>query len=144
MFPYEELSVNGDGIDIAAELQEDILKLKRQYRLLKEDRKAYASESGQILNWQHQIIAELMKEEGDLLTDMKVVAQSRNRFTDKKMADKLRGLAESEDAMKSAIKDESTKIQIAEENCRKQMQEVVVSSHYKKSFKPSSPLVFIY
>ena len=114
--------------EIAADLKEDILKLTRQYRMLKEDRKGYVNETQHTLAWQGKIIADLMQEQENLFKGLRPVNQRRNVIEDKNDAEKLMSLVESESATKLAIKEENSKLLRYEDAFTRKKQEIEVSS----------------
>lgn len=116
-----------DGAEIAAELQEDILKLTRQYRMLKEDRNAYVDETQRTLTWQGKIIADLMREEEELLKSLRPLRQKRVLIADKNSVEKLLSIVGSEDEIKFAIKEENSKLFGCDDAFAKRKQEIEVS-----------------
>ena len=127
MLKVEESKMKEDSAEIAAELQAELVRLQRQYRLLEDDRKAYRHETEHTLKRQRQVIRGLWREEDDLMKDMNLVTQRSNVIADKKILEELRCLLKSEDAVKTAISNENLKLQNNQDGFRKQEQEIEVS-----------------
>ena len=124
MLAVEDESVN--GADFTAELQDEISKLKRQYRLLKEDRNAYQKDTRRILQSQRQVILDLMGEEKELLTDFRLLAHKRGLIATNKTLQNLQNLLESEDDLKSLIENENLELRGCEDKTSMQKKEMLV------------------
>eukprot|EP00794_Sanderia_malayensis_P011084 gene11084-12252_t len=88
------------------ELRAEMVKLKRQYRYLADDRKHYRNETEHILKKQNHEIANLLKEESDLQKDMNLVKQSSNKVADQRNLEKLHALLDEEEIIKIALQEE--------------------------------------
>lgn len=126
MLKVEESKIKEDSAEVTAELESELVRLQRQYRLLEDDRKAYRHETEHTLKRQRQVIASLMSEEDDLMKDMNLVTQKSNVLADKKTLEELRSLLKSEDAVKSAIEDENSKLQTFQDDFKKQEEKIEV------------------
>ena len=125
MLAVEDESVTGS--EFTAELQDEISKLKRQYRLLKEDRKAYQKDTRRILQSQRQVILDLMGEEKELLTDFRLLNHRRGLIATNKAVQNLQSLLEFENDLKSSIENENLELRGCEEKTSIQKKEMLVS-----------------
>ena len=125
MLAVEDESVTGS--EFTAELQDEISKLKRQYRLLKEDRKAYQKDTRRILQSQRQVILDLMGEEKELLTDFRLLNHRRGLIATNKEVQNLQSLLEFENDLKSSIENENLELRGCEEKTSIQKKEMLVS-----------------
>ncbi len=109
------------------ELRTELTRLKRQYRLLSDDRKANRNETEHILKKQNQVIASLLQEESELLKDMNLVKQATNKTADKRNLEKLHNLLDEEEHTKIAIDEKANEIAANINAMKDQQQKIEVS-----------------
>jgi len=100
---YEEKTVTDETIE---ELQAELLRLQRQFRLLEEDRRAYREETEYVLRKQRDSINNLNEEHTDLDKEYKLASSAKNQNFDRQNVDKLRILLEEEEEVKVAMRAE--------------------------------------
>ena len=85
------------------ELQAELLRLQRQYRLLEEDRRTYREETEYVLKKQRDSFESLNNEHEDLKTDYKLASSGKNKSFDKGNIEQLRKLLDDEEDVKVAM-----------------------------------------
>lgn len=92
------------------ELKMELSKLQQQYRIMSSGTKAYCEEAQNAIRKQKQSIAQLQKEEQELLKELNLARSTQNQIKDKSTVDKLRILKEKEEENQSKIEEEKEKI----------------------------------
>ncbi|XP_066922490.1 coiled-coil domain-containing protein 63-like [Clytia hemisphaerica] len=85
------------------ELQAELIRLQRQYRLLEEDRRTYREETEYVLKKQRDSFTSLNNEHDDLKTDYKLASSRKNKSFDKENIEQLRKLLDDEEDVKVAM-----------------------------------------
>ena len=101
---YEEKTVRAD--ETVEELQAELLRLQRQFRLLEEDRRAYREETEYVLRKQRDSINNLNEEYTDLDKEYKLASSVKNKNFDRQNVDQLRKLLEDEEEVKVVMQAE--------------------------------------
>lgn len=81
------------------DLQAELLRLQRQFRLLEDDRRSYREESKHTLQKQRDSISNLNVEHEDLAKDYKLAASIKNQSADAENTEILRNLSREEDTV---------------------------------------------
>ena len=136
MLSVQESKIKDDAAETRAELQAELTKLQRQYRLLVDDRKSYRNETEHMLKRQHQEITSLMREEGDLMKDMNLVTQRSNHVADTKILDELRYLLKTEDVIMRTIEGENLQLHSFQEEMRKEETKIEVCWAFIRVLEP--------
>ena len=78
-----------DELELEAMAEAELVRLKRQYRIMENDRIAYAGEAGNHLRSQRNIIDKLEHEKAELVLAIKAIKSPNNVHRDEVMAEKL-------------------------------------------------------
>lgn len=92
------------------ELKMELTKLQQQYRIMSSGTKAYCEEAQNAIRKQKQSIAQLQKEEQELLKELNLARSTQNQIKDKGTIDKLKVLKDKEEENMLKIEEEKEKI----------------------------------
>ena len=124
MLAVNDAKMKEDAHEVRMELQNELIKLQRQYRLLEDDRKAYKDETEYTLKKQTNAINALLTEKTELMKDYNLVTQKWNHNYDKMNLQKLRSLLDEEDAVKKECSLESKKLKHLNKEVKQQVQKI--------------------
>lgn len=85
------------------ELQSELIRLQRQFRLLEDDRRAYKEETEYILKKQQDSIKSLNAEHDELMKETRLAGSVKNQNVDRKNIDLLRELLKEEHKVKEDL-----------------------------------------
>jgi len=88
----------------------ELSKLQQQYRIMASGTKAYCEEAQNAIRKQKSSIAQLNKEEAELLKELNLARSTQNQIKDKSTVQNLRVLREKEEENQTKIEDEKEKI----------------------------------
>ncbi|XP_074654306.1 outer dynein arm-docking complex subunit 1-like [Tubulanus polymorphus] len=89
-----------------AEKEQELAKLRRQYRIMQEQREAYTEESQNLIRKQRSELEQLESEKSELLVNLRLAESRSNQQKDVKHCDDLVELSEEKDQKDQEIEDE--------------------------------------
>lgn len=92
------------------ELQAELVRLQRQFRLLEDDRRAYKDETEYMLKKQQDTIKSLNAEHEELMKEARLAGSVKNQKFDRKNISTLRDLLNEEDKVKEDFQIQNNKL----------------------------------
>ncbi|KAL5015693.1 hypothetical protein ScPMuIL_005282 [Solemya velum] len=101
---------SGDEMGEESQLESELSRYQRQLRVMEGDRRAYAEESCNIIRKQQHEIENLLSENTEIRTVLRLAQSEKNEGMDEESTTKLRALIAKLDAYKKQVEEEENKI----------------------------------
>ncbi|XP_051162078.1 coiled-coil domain-containing protein 63 [Leptopilina boulardi] len=121
---YRQQNQVQDEMELEAMAEAELARLKRQYRIMENDRKSYSKKVELQLNKQEQIIDQLEREKSELLLTIKAIKSPANLKKDEKDREEIKQLLEKRAKYMEILEKEKQQIAELDEQISKVSKEV--------------------